>query len=181
WRATIKGLLAHKLRLGLTALAVVLGVAFVAGTFILTDTMGRAFDDLFATVNKGVAVEVTGVPKFEANQFGDTAGAAERVPAGLLDTVRQVDGVRVAEGGVSGYAQLVDKKGKAIATGGAPTLGVTWSNDPDLNPLRLAEGRGPRTEGEIVVDAATAEKHDLHVGDRVTVLLQGPSRQETIV
>ena len=102
WRATVRGLVAHKVRLGLTALAIVLGVAFVAGTFILTDTMGRAFDDLFATVNKGVAVEVTGVPKFEANQFGDTAGAAERVPAGLLDTVRQVDGVRVAEGGVSG-------------------------------------------------------------------------------
>jgi putative ABC transport system permease protein len=181
WRATIKGLMAHKLRLGLTALAIVLGVAFVAGTFILTDTMGRAFDDLFATVNKGVAVEVTGVPKFEANQFGDTAGAAERVPASLLATIKQVDGVRIAEGGVSGYAQLVDKNGKAIATGGAPTLGVTWSNDPDLNPLRLAEGRGPRGPGEIVVDAATASKHDLRVGDRVTVLLQGPPVQATIV
>src|SRR5947208_1232114 len=90
WRATIKGLLAHKLRLGLTALAIVLGVAFVAGTFILTDTMGRAFDNLFATVNQGVAVEITGIPKFESNApGGETAGSAERVPASLLDTVRQ--------------------------------------------------------------------------------------------
>jgi putative ABC transport system permease protein len=181
WRATVKGLLAHKVRLGLTSLAIVLGVAFVAGTFILTDTMGRAFDDLFDTVNKGVAVEVTGVPKFEANQFGETAGAADRVPESLLATIRQVDGVRVAEGGVSGYAQLVDKQGKAISTGGAPTLGVTWTDDPDLNPLRLSAGRGPQQSGEIVVDAHTAEKHDLHVGDRVTVLLQGPSMQATIV
>lgn len=181
WRATIKGLLAHKLRLGLTSLAIVLGVAFVAGTFILTDTMGRAFDDLFSTVNKGVAVEVTGVPRFEATQFGETAGAADRVPASLLDTIRQVDGVRVAEGGLSGYAQLVDKQGKAIGTGGAPTFGVTWASDPELNPLRLREGRGPQASGEIVVDAATAAAHDLRVGDRVTVLLQGPSMQATIV
>jgi putative ABC transport system permease protein len=181
WRATLKGLLAHKLRLGLTALAIVLGVAFVSGTFILTDTMGRAFDDLFATVNQGVAVEVTGVPKFEANQFGDTAGAAERVPESLLPTIQQVDGVKAAEGGIAGYAQLVDKNGKAIGTGGAPNIGVSWTTDPALNPLRLREGRGPQATGEIVVDAATAGSHDLHVGDRVTVLLQGPSMQATIV
>src|SRR5918912_1285327 len=81
WRATVKGLLAHKMRLGRTALAIVMGVAFVAGTFILTDTMGRAFDDLFATVNKGVAVEVSGVPRFESNGIGgETAGAAQPAP-----------------------------------------------------------------------------------------------------
>src|SRR5256885_433566 len=157
WRATIKGLLAHKLRLGLTALAIVLGVAFVAGTFILTDTMGRAFDNLFATVNQGVAVEITGIPRFESNApGGETAGSAERVPANLLDTVRQGDGVKAAEGGLSGYAQLIDKNGKAITTGGAPTLGGTWSNDPALNPLRLREGRPPTTAGQVVIFAAIA-------------------------
>ena len=182
WRATIKGLLAHKVRLGLTALAIVLGVAFVAGTFILTDTMGRAFDELFATVNKGVAVQVSGVPKFESNgPGGEMAGAAERVPADLLGTIRGVDGVRNAEGGLSGYAQLVDKKGKAISTGGAPTFGVTWTDDPSLNPLVLRQGRAPRASGEIVVDAHTARSHDLRVGDQVTVLLEGPSMKATIV
>jgi putative ABC transport system permease protein len=182
WRATIKGLLAHKVRLGLTALAIVLGVAFVAGTFILTDTMGRAFDDLFATVNKGVAVEVTGIPKFESNgPGGDQSGSAERVPDGLLDTVRKVDGVESAEGGLTGYAQLVDKQGNAISTGGAPTLGVNWVDNPVLNALALREGRPPRASGEIAIDASTARKHDLHVGDRVTVLLQGPSMRATIV
>src|SRR5947207_7052269 len=104
WRATIKGLLAHKLRLGLTALAIVLGVAFVAGTFILTDTMGRAFDNLLATVNQGVAVQITGIPSVEPNApGGETAGSAERVPANLRDTVRRVDGCDAAQGGLSGY------------------------------------------------------------------------------
>ena len=181
WRATIKGLFAHKLRLGLTALAIVLGVAFVAGTFILTDTMGRAFDNLFATVNQGVAVEVTGIPKFEANGPSGQAGSPERVPAGLLDTIRGVSGVRDAVGRLSGYAQLVDKNGKAISTHGAPTLGVTWIDDPALNSLRLREGRSPTSSGEIVIDAATAQKNGLGVGDPVTVLLQGPSMQATIV
>src|SRR6266508_4120395 len=165
WRATIKGLLAHKVRLGLTALAIVLGVAFVAGTFILTDTMGRAFDDLFATVNKGVAVQVSGVPKCESSgPDSDMAGTADRVPAELLGTIREVDGVKTAEGNLTGYAQLVDKKGKAISTGQAPTFGVIWTSDPALNPLVLRKGRAPRASGEIVVDAHTAKSHDLSVG-----------------
>ncbi len=182
WRATIKGLLAHKVRLALTALAIVLGVAFVAGTFILTDTMGRAFDDLFATVNKGVAVQVSGVPKFESSgPGGDMAGTADRVPAELLGTIRGVDGVKTAEGNLTGYAQLVDKKGKAISTGQAPTFGVIWTSDPALNPLVLRQGRAPRASGEIVVDAHTAKTHDLNVGDQVTVLLEGPPMKATIV
>src|SRR5206468_11268562 len=98
-RATIKGILAHKVRLGLTALAVVLGVAFVSGTYILTDTMGRAFDNLFQDVNKGVAVAVSGIPKFKSTgPGGEQAGSAERVPASLVDAIRRVPGVRTAEG-----------------------------------------------------------------------------------
>ncbi len=175
WRATIKGLLAHKVRLALTALAVVLGVGFVAGSYVLTDTMGHAFDGLFEQINTGVAVVVEGVPKFETSgPGGDESGQAERVPASVVDRVRQVPGVKEAFGDLSGYAQLVDKKGKAITTGGAPTLGVTWVDDPALNPLRLREGTAPRGSGQIVVDANTASKYGFHVGDTVKVLLQGP-------
>ncbi|MGH2572071.1 MAG: ABC transporter permease [Actinomycetota bacterium] len=182
WRATIKGIFAHKLRLGLTALAVVLGVGFVTGTYILTDTMNRAFDDLFRVVNQGVAVSVGGVPKFEANlPGGQTAGTAERVPASLVDTIRAVDGVRAAEGSLSGYAQLVGEDGEAITTGGAPTFGVSWAADEELNPSEVKSGRGPQAAGEIAVDAATARRHGLEVGDRVTVLLQGPRMEATIV
>jgi putative ABC transport system permease protein len=182
WRATLKGLLAHKLRLGLTALAIVLGVGFVTGTYILTDTMNRAFDDLFRTVNEGVAVSVSGVPKFEANApGGQTAGLPERIPASLLETVGRVDGVRVAAGSLAGYAQLVDPSGEAITTGGAPTFGVSWTADEELNPATIKAGRGPDGAGEIAVDASTARENGLEVGDRVTVLLQGPPMEATIV
>jgi putative ABC transport system permease protein len=181
WRATLKGILAHKLRLALTALAVVLGVGFVAGSYVLTDTMGHAFDGLFAQIDTGVAVVVEGIPKFtDSGPGGGESGLAERVPASVLDRIRQVPGVRVAAGDLSGYAQLVDKRGKAVTTGGAPTLGVTWEDDPTLNPLRLREGSPPRGPGQIVVDAATASKYDFHVGDRVKVLLQGPPMEATI-
>ncbi len=182
WRATFKGLFARKVRLGLTALSVVLGVAFVAGTFILTDTISRVFDDLFATANRGVAVEVTGVAEFDPGGIaGEGAGTGERVPGSLLETIREVDGVQTAEGTLSGYAQLVDEDGEAISPTSAPTLGMTWSDDPDLNQWRLRTGRSPTIEGEIVVDALTARTAELQVGDRVTVLLQGPSMDATIV
>jgi putative ABC transport system permease protein len=182
WRATIKGLLAHKLRLALTAVAIVLGVGFVAGTYMLTDTINKAFDNLFQQINKGVAVEVSRVPQFTASgPDSESAGTAERVPGSILATVQNVPGVRVAEGGLTGYAQLVGKDGKAITTGGAPTLGVSWATDPQINPLRLRSGRAPQTSGEIVVDAGTSSKHNLHVGDQVKVLLQGPPMEATIV
>src|SRR5438128_564732 len=133
WRATIKGLLAHKVRLSLTALAIVLGVAFVAGTFMLTDTMNRAFDDLFRTVNQGVAVVVKAEPRFSANgPNSEGVGTGERVPAALVDSIDQVGGVRTAVGTLTGYAQLVDRQGKAISPGGAPTFGVSWDGDTQL-------------------------------------------------
>src|SRR5438876_8212571 len=99
WRATIKGVLAHKVRLGLTALAIVLGVGFVSGTYLLTDTMNRAFDNLFQTIDKGVAVQVNGVARFKATgPGGEDAGTAERVPNSLVAKIERVPGVRTAEG-----------------------------------------------------------------------------------
>src|SRR5438552_1191042 len=143
--------------------------------------MGRAFDDLFSTVEKGVAVEVTGVPKFESHGIdSQQAGSAQRVPASLLAKVQGVSGVRTAAGSLTGYAQLVDTKGKAITTGGAPTFGVTWSDDPQLNPLRLAGGRPPRASGEIVLASHTAASHDRGVGDRAPLLRPAPSRRASI-
>src|SRR5207302_4124295 len=180
WRATLKGLLAHKVRLGLTALAIVLGVGFVSGTYLLTDTMNRAFDNLFQQANQGVAVSVHAQAKFKGTGGGGlTAGPPQRIPAALLDSVRQVPGVRDAEGSLTGYAQLVGKDGKAITTGGAPTLGVSWVNDPQLSSLAIAQGHAPQAPGEIAIDAGTARKHDFAVGDRVRVLLEGPPQEDT--
>jgi putative ABC transport system permease protein len=178
-RATIRSLLARKLRLVLSGIAVILGVAFVSGTFVLTDSMGRVFDNLFATVSQGTAVNVRGVSGL-GNDTGDTTGS-EPVPQSVLDAVKKVDGVSEAVGRVSGYAQPVDKKGKAVTTGGAPTLGVEWSPSATQRPLTLKQGQPPAGPTDVAIDAGTARKAGFHVGDTVTILLKGPARQFTVV
>src|SRR3974377_1711015 len=124
WDVTIKGLLAHKLRLALTALAIVLGVTFVAGTFVLTDTLHDTFTTLFGNVYQHVDFEVRAVAAFQNNRGG---GAVRRpISASILPAVRAVPGVAYAVGGVNGYAQFVAPDGHAIANGGAPTFGVSF-------------------------------------------------------
>lgn len=172
FRATVKGLVAHKLRLALTAVSVVLGVSFVAGTFVLTDTIRSAFDRLFTDVNAGTDVSVRTRSSFEE-------GAAP-VPEALVATIEDVGGVEAVEGSLFGLAQLVDKSGKAISTQG-PAIGTAWVENPDLNPFRIRRGREPRAAGEVVVDAGTAKKHGFDPGDGVKVLSQGPPESFTIV
>ncbi len=177
WRVTIRGLRAKKLRLLTTALAVMLGVAFMAGTLVLTDTMGKVFDDLFADVNRGTDAFVRGQTVFESD-FGD---ARSRIPASLVSTVQGVDGVAAAEGSVQGYAQLVKSDGSALSSGQAPTLGGSWGEVDELNPFTIVEGRPPQTPSEIVIDKNSAEKGDFSVGQTVKVLLKGPTQEFTIV
>ncbi len=118
FRATIKGLLAKKFRLILTAISVVLGVGFVAGTYVLTDTMNAAFDDLFATTSAASDVTVRAKNAFDAEQAGPGGSGTEGrnpIPEELLDTVLAVPTVAAASGDVSGYAQLVNPNtGEAI-------------------------------------------------------------------
>jgi putative ABC transport system permease protein len=176
WKVTIKGLLAHKLRLALTALAIVLGVTFIAGTFILTDTLHNTFDTLFGTIYSKVDFQVRGVA-----QFGTGGGATRNpVPESVLSTVRAVPGVQVAEGSVNGYAQFVAHDGKAISSGGAPSLGLAFDPDQAISPLRLVQGTRPTTPSEVVMDLGTAQKYGFSVGQRVRVLLLGPTKTFTI-
>jgi putative ABC transport system permease protein len=182
FRATIKSILSHKLRLLLTALSIVFGVGFVAGTYMLTDTMNAAFDGLFQQINQGTAVEVSGIPQFSGGPPGSSGpGSAQRVPATLVDPIRAVDGVKAAYGTIGGYAQLVDAHGKAVTAGTAPTLGTSWTPDPTLNSLTIKQGRAPNGPNEIAIDAGTAEKNNFKVGQTVKVLLQGPPIQAKIV
>lgn len=176
WKTTIKGLLAHKLRLGLTALAVVLGVAFISGTFVLTDTMNNTFDNLFAEASEGIDVVVRSESAFES-QLG---GSRQPFDESILLTVSSVDGVRVASGSVQGSAQFVDPEGEAITTGGAPTLGLSWYDDPQ-GATTIRSGRAPMTSEEVMIDAGTAEEHSLEVGDQVQVLTANSSRDYQIV
>jgi putative ABC transport system permease protein len=176
WRVTVKGLLAHKLRLVLTALAIVLGVTFIAGTFVLTDTLHNTFSTLFGNIYQSVDFQVRGVA-----QFG-SGGTATRnpVPESLVSTVRAVPGVEAAEGSVTGFAQYIAPDGKAITTGGAPTLGFAFDPNPKLSPLRLAQGTAPTTPHDVVMDLGTAQKYHFRVGEPVRILLEGPTRTFTI-
>ena len=169
WRVTIKGLLAHKLRLALTALSIVLGVTFIAGTFVLTDTLNKTFDTLFSNVYQNIDFQVRGVA-----QFGN-GGNAQRnnIPESLVATVQGVPGVAAASGTVTGYAQYVGTDGKAIANGGAPTLGLSFDPDQRISALRLVQGAPPTTPNDVVMDLGTAQKYGFKVGQRVRILSPG--------
>src|SRR5580698_5883239 len=173
---TLKGLLAHKLRLALTALAIVLGVTFISGTFVLTDTLHNTFSVLFGSVYQKIDFQVRGVA-----QLGSGANATRNeLPESLLATVRRVPGVEAAEGGVEGYAQFVDHDGQPIQTGGAGTLGISYDPDQQISALHIIAGGPPVTSGDVVMDAGTAQKYDFTVGQRVRVLSAGPVRTFTI-
>ena len=177
WRVTIKGLLAHKLRLVLTALSIVLGVTFIAGTFVLTDTLHNTFDTLFGNVYQNIDFEVRGVA-----QLGTSGANATRnpVPASLVSTVGGVPGVEAAGGSVAGSAQFISHDGRAITTGGAPTLGFNFDPNPQLSPLRLSQGTAPTNPHDVVMDLGTAQKYHFKVGQNVRILLNGPTRSFTI-
>ncbi|WP_261558741.1 ABC transporter permease [Frankia tisae] len=176
-RATLKSLLARKIRLVLSMLAVVVGVSFVTGTLVLTDTLNRTFDSLFADINKNVSVAVRVV-----NQIDPTSDSGRPpLPASVLDTVAKVDGVRAAVGSVDGQAMLVNPRtGKPAKEGGAPGLGTNWTGGQPTASEQLAEGRAPGP-GEIVVDRATARDLHLALGTRISVQTKGVPATYTLV
>ncbi|MDP9182199.1 MAG: ABC transporter permease, partial [Actinomycetota bacterium] len=176
-RATLRSLLARKLRLMLSGIAVILGVAFVSGTFVLTDTMGKVFDDLFADVNKGTAVRVQGT-----SALGGGRNDREPVPQAVLDAVRKVPGVAEAAGIVfSDSVKIVLANGKAHETHGPPTIGLSMDIDSPQESLRVRQGHPPHGPGEVVIDVTTAKKARLEVGDKITVLPKGPAVKVTVV
>jgi putative ABC transport system permease protein len=176
WKVTIKGLLAHKLRLALTALAIVLGVTFIAGTFVLTDTLHNTFTELFGNIYSKIDFQVRGVA-----QLGSGGNAVRNeLPESLLATVRGVPGVAAAHGEVTGYAQFISHDGKAIQTGGAPTLAVSFNPDPQFSSLHLIAGRPPATSSDVVMDAGTAQRYGFSVGQQVRILTAGGIRMFTI-
>lgn len=170
---TLKGLVANKVRLLLTSLAIVLGVGFISGSFVLADTLNKTFDNLFASAFEGIDVIVQGEPTVSRDNLPP-------IPEGLVETVRGVDGVRAADGQVAGQAVLV-KDGDAIDLGGAPALGFSWIEDTELSSFQLRDGRAPEGPDEIVIDAGTAGDEGFAIGDRVPVITDGPAQPYTVV
>jgi putative ABC transport system permease protein len=167
-QVTLRGLLAHKLRLALTALAIVLGVTFISGTFVLTDTLNNTFSTLFSSVYSKIDFQVRGVA-----QFGSGSGAARNpLPESLLARVQSVPGVGGAYGEVQGYAQFIGHDGKPISSS-TGMLGVGWDTNPQISSLHLIAGNPPTTSGDVVMDAATAKSYDFSVGQRVRILGAG--------
>jgi putative ABC transport system permease protein len=178
WKLTVKGLFAHKLRLALTAIAIVLGVTFISGTFILTDTLHNTFSTLISNIYQNVDFQVRGVAQF-AGSDGNSA-VRNPIAESILPAVRNVPGVEAASGSVTGYAQFVSNDGKAISTGGGATIGLSFDPDQRLSELHVVAGAAPSGPNDVAMDANTANKYHFHVGQQVRVLLQGPSREFTI-
>jgi putative ABC transport system permease protein len=173
----LKGLFQRKLRALLTALSVVLGVAMVSGTFMLTDSIEKAFDSIFTSSYSDTDVVVSGKPIVEGATSGNPT-----VSPGLLVKIRALPSVEEAAGsiadlnGTSNTAKLIDADGETIGGGQSPTLGFGVDPDhPRFTPLELSDGEWARGPDQVVLDASTAEKHGYAVGDTVRVSASGPT------
>ena len=176
-KATLRSFLAHKGRLLLSALAVVLSVAFVAGSLIFSDTVTRTFDRLFASTSADVTVE----PKQDLKSSVPT-GATETVPAALAGQVAKVAGVAATHADVSVQnIVVVDSKDKSVGpTTGAPTIATDWYLT-DRSPVKLTSGHAPQGAGQALLDADTADNKHVKIGDTLTVQAQPGSFKVEIV
>jgi len=181
FKVTWRGLMAHKVRLGATVLAVLLGVAFMAGTQVFTDTFSKSFDDIFVDVNRGTDAVVRSSQEIQTD-FGGTVRS--RISETVVPQVRQVPGVRAADGAVRGQIRILDQDGKAIGdpNSGPPTFGLNWIADEQLNQWRIAEGRPPTAPTDVVLDKKTATDAGYVLGDPVGLVAgQGEASQFTLV
>ncbi|WP_270886771.1 ABC transporter permease [Pedococcus sp. 5OH_020] len=176
-RASWKSLLGRKLRLFMSAFAIILGVAFVSGSFIFTDTLGKAFDGIVNTVGDVVVRPDTVSADFEAGPSSKT------VPGSVVTRLASVPGVARVDGNVSDPTTfVVSKRGKLIGGGGPPGLGLSHNDAPTSAgdpPATLSSGRWPKGAGEVVLDSGTARRADYRVGDTVTLVTSGSTPKVT--
>ncbi|GIE31510.1 ABC transporter [Actinoplanes italicus] len=179
FRATLKSLLARKLRLVLSGLAVILGVMFVSGALVLTDTLNRTFDSIFSDVYAATDVSVTAKPKVEVSEM-DGEEVSAPLPASAVETIKTQAGVRSATGRVDADgARVIATDGKVLTSFGPPRIGSNWTGTDEMMEIR--SGRGPEAPDEIALNATTAKLAGYAVGDRVPVLTQQPKREFTLV
>ena len=176
-RVTFKGLWAHKLRLGLTALAVVLGVGFIAGTFIYTDTIGKAFDGIFDDAFEGVDIVISADSEL---QFGEGV----YLPEDEVLALSVVEGVERLDPFLQGLGVVVlDREGEPIGGGGPPQFAFSFmETDADAGGFTLREGDYPQGSDEVVIDATTVADSNFALGDSVSIVAPtGPATSYTLV
>ena len=181
-RVALKGLSFRKVRALLTALAVVLGVAMVSGTYVLTDSIQRAFDGIFTGSYQDTSAVISGKQVVE---FSTTGKAT--VPESLLGRVRGVEGVQQAEGAIfdlqseGNTVKLYNDKGEAAGNGQAPSFGFGFDGGADrFNPLQLVDGEWAAGGSHVVIDQGTAEDQGWAIGDRIRAAAEGPAREFTV-
>lgn len=160
------------------SIAILVGVSFVVGSFVLADSLRKTFDDLFTEISSSIDLQVRA-----SVAFGEDAAQVQRdpIPISIADTVSQVPGVAQAEPALQRYAQIIDSDGKVVTTQGAPTFGVSWSGDTSLSGLQIkGEGRPPSGTDEVAVDKATADRANLAVGDQVEIITDTGTHPFTI-
>ncbi|MGH3001000.1 MAG: ABC transporter permease, partial [Gaiellaceae bacterium] len=176
----LKGLLGRKLRAILTAVAIVLGVAMISGTYVLTDTIKAAFGTVFTTVYAKTDAVIS-----SKSALGNNSNSAALPPsfsASLLPKVQALPGVAAASGGIDDYAYLVGHDGKVISGHGAPPLAfsVHPKGSQRFNPLTLVSGTWPVGAHQVAIDANTASKSHYKVGDTIGVIARGPVQHYTV-
>ena len=169
WKATFTSLWSRKLRLFMSTLAIVLGVAFVSGSFVFGDMLRSTFNSIVS----GSVSDVEVSKNTEDAVQGDATKPYPLTPA-VVDRIRTIDGVKDAQGTVTETGTvLIDRDGKAITSFGPPQLGFSWQTTPALGGqqgVHVVSGHEPRTDDEVVVDPQTLDKSGHHVGDRVKVI-----------
>ena len=172
-RVALKALWSRKLRTLLTGFAIVLGVATITGTFVLTDSIRNAFDSIFTTIYRGTDAVVTGKAAFDVSE--ETGAEVPSFDESVLEEVRALPAVDAAVGGVAGEAQLIGRDGKVIQFGGAPNIGFSVDpTQPRFNSIILKQGRWPKAD-EVAVDTSTASRKDIEIGQLLAVQGAGPA------
>ncbi|MFE4328616.1 ABC transporter permease [Streptomyces sp. NPDC056831] len=168
WKTSRRNFFAHKGRMALSAVAVLLSVAFVCGTLVFTDTMNTTFDKLFAATSADVTVSPRSP---EDNDRLPGNGKPVTLPASAVEQVGRATGVKDAEGAVSSMSvTVVDSHDKNVGpTTGPPTIAGNWTKN-DLRSMEITSGHAPRGPTEVMVDADTADKHDLKIGDELRTI-----------
>jgi putative ABC transport system permease protein len=166
FKIAIKNLISHKFRSLALLLTVVLGVSFVAGTYVLTDTITNVFNDIFSDAYSGVDVNVR-----TASDLSTVEVARPPVPADLLATVKVVPGVSEARGDVFGNGvMIVDANGERVGNKFAPALATSWSENDSMSALQLRQGKKPSGSDEIAIDAQAFADGHFQLGDQITVV-----------